>query len=173
MECYSSPEIGSEETIDASDDVMITNDDNADVSLSFYQGPDLSESQQGDHVYMQRSLSRKKLPNVITPKQKATKAECKKVAPAEDSKASTSGSASQLSLENIVDSSSDASTIDACKDSYYDGNEEDKTSNHKSKKLDDILHAMYPIIQKFTELNNLVITVSVSKGRGKHSDQAQ
>ena len=165
------------------DDVMITNDDNADISL-----PTNTTAESYDHAYAKKrlSLSKKNLPairavkveqkqehipaNVILkpivnaiPK-KSAKSGVKKPAPKPDSQQPSSSSlSSQGSILNLMDSDSDNTP-----DDYYDNDNEDEEETSEDDTLQDIPHTIDPVIAKFAEESQ---RKSIAKGGYVKSSQ--
>ena len=82
----------------------------------------------------------------------------------DSSSASCSATSSQQSLFDVVDSHSDASTVDATQSSYYETQEFDISGDEN--KLDDIPHVMDPTIVQFADRSQ---SNSGNKGIGKKS----
>ena len=167
------PATSCEEVVDDSEDVIITNDDNTDVSLPPYSLED-SSSQEADHSYTRRRLSLKKKPALPAPlpTMPSSKTISKNAVPKkkeeiqvnDSSSALCSATSSQQSLFDVVDSNSDASTMDTTQSSYYDTQEFDNTE--EEDKLDDIPHVMDPTIAQFAQMSQ---SDSGNKGIGKKS----
>ena len=175
----SPPKVGSEEIIEESQDVVITNDDNADVSLPHYS-PDEATSQKSDHSYTRRSFSLKKLPsipasllsvrsrsainrNMVLKKKEEYMLQ-------NDSAASSSGNSSQKSLFEPSDSESDASTITAEEDTYYKSSAFDIVS--EDDRLDDIPHVMDPHIAQLSAAADTDSPYIGNKGIAKKSSKS-
>ena len=146
------------------DDVMITNDDNADVSLPFYE-------RNVDHSYSSASTpkltvakSSASTSKPVSSKTGGSKKTGKQILP----KTQTKKPMKQLSILNMLQNAdAEEETEPNPDDDDYDETEDNIL---ESDELDDIPHTMDPIIERFRQTQGLNTNESQPKNKEKSGD---
>ena len=146
------------------EDVMITNDDNADVSLPFYE-------RNVDHTYssaaaqkLNPTKSSASTSKPVSSKTGGSKKTGKQILP----KTQTKKPMKQLSILNMLQNADEEEETEPNPDD--DDYDETEDNMLESDELDDIPHTMDPIIERFRQTQGITTTESQTKQKEKSGD---